>query len=130
VGQPLTIGGVPHEIVGVMPRDFRFYDDEVVLWRPAAFTAEERSDASRHSNNWTHVGRLSPGATLAVVQSQLDALNAANLERFPALRNVLVEAGFRSAAQPVVGARRRGALHCCGAAWRACCSSASSTWPR
>jgi len=102
VGQRLTIGGVPYEIVGVMPRDFRFYDDEVVLWLPAAFTAEERSDASRHSNNWTHVGRLAPGATLAVVQAQLDALNAANLERFPALRKVLVEAGFHSVAQPVV----------------------------
>ena len=102
VWQPLTIGGVPHEIVGIMPRDFRFYDDEVVLWLPAAFTAEERSDASRHSNNWTYVGRLAPGATLAVVQSQVDALNAANLERFPALKNVLVEAGFRSVAQPVV----------------------------
>lgn len=102
VGQTLTIGGVPHEIVGVMPRDFRFYDDEVVLWLPAAFTADERSDASRHSNNWTHVGRLAPGASLAVAQAQIDALNAANLERFPALRNVLVEAGFRSVGTPVV----------------------------
>ncbi|MBL8136818.1 MAG: ABC transporter permease [Acidobacteria bacterium] len=102
VGQALTIGGVPHEIVGIMPRDFRFYDDEVVLWLPAAFTADERSDASRHSNNWTHVGRLAPGTTLAVAQAQIDALNAANLERFPALRNVLVEAGFRSVATPLV----------------------------
>lgn len=102
VGQSLAIGGVPHEIVGIMPRGFRFYDDEVMLWLPAAFSADERSDASRHSNNWTHVGRLAPGATLAVVQAQIDALNAANLERFPALRNVLVEAGFRSVATPVV----------------------------
>ncbi len=102
VGQSLTIGGVPHEIVGVMPRDFRFFDDEVVLWLPAAFTAEERSDASRHSNNWTHVGRLASGATVAQVQAQLDALNAANLERFPALKQVLIEAGFRSLAVPLV----------------------------
>ena len=102
VGQSLTIGGVPHEIVGIMPRDFRFFDDEVVLWLPAAFTAEERSDASRHSNNWTQVGRLASGATVAQVQAQLDALNAANLERFPALKQVLVEAGFRSVAAPLV----------------------------
>jgi predicted permease len=102
IGQSLTIGGVPHEIVGIMPRNFRFYDDEVALWLPAAFSADERSDASRHNNSWTHVGRLAPGATLAVAQSQIDALNAANLERFPALRNVLVEAGFRSVVTPVV----------------------------
>ena len=102
VGQVLTIGGVPYDIVGVMPPGFRFYDDEVVLWLPAAFSAEERSDASRHSNNWTHVGRLAPGATLAQAQAQVDALNAANLERFPALKRVLVEAGFRSLCTPVI----------------------------
>lgn len=102
VGQSLAIGGVPHEIVGIMPRDFRFYDDEVVLWLPAAFTAEERSDDSRHSNNWIHAGRLAAGATVAQAQAQLHALNAANLERFPALKQVLVEAGFRSVATPLV----------------------------
>ena len=102
VGRSLLVGGVPHEIVGVMPRDFRFHDDEVTLWLPAVFTLEERADDSRHSNNWTHVGRLAPGATLAQVQQQVDALNAANLERFPALKSVLIEAGFRSEARPVV----------------------------
>ena len=101
VGQALTIGSVPHEVVGVMPRDFRFYDDEVVLWLPAAFTAAERADDSRHSNNWIHAGRLAGGASVAQVQAQLDALNAANLERFPALKQVLIEAGFRSVAVPV-----------------------------
>jgi len=102
VGQSLTIGAVPHAIVGVMPRGFRFYDDEVLLWLPAAFSAEERSDESRHSNNWTHVGRLAPGATVQQVQTQVDALNRANLDRFPALRQVLIEAGFRSVSTPLV----------------------------
>ena len=102
VGRSLLVGGVPHQIVGVMPRDFRFHDDEVTLWLPAAFALEERADAARHSNNWTHVGRLAPGATLADVQQQVDRLNAANLERFPALKAVLIEAGFRSEARPVV----------------------------
>lgn len=102
VGRSLLVGGVPHQIVGVMPRSYRFYDDEVTLWLPAAFSAEEKADDARHSNNWTHVGRLAPAATLGQVQQQVDALNAANLERFPALRQVLVEAGFRSEARPVV----------------------------
>ena len=31
---------------------------------PGAFTAQEKSDESRHSNNWTMIGRLKPGATL------------------------------------------------------------------
>lgn len=102
VGQRLAIGGVPHEIVGVMPRGFRFFDDEVVLWLPAAFTADERADDSRHSNNWTHIGRLASGASVEQVQAQVDALNRTNLDRFPALRQVLIEAGFRSVCAPLV----------------------------
>jgi predicted permease len=102
VGRSLLVGGVPYEIVGVMPRAFRFYDDEVVVWLPAAFTPEETADSARHSNNWIHVGRLAPGATVGQVQTQIDALNAANLERFPDLRQVLIQAGFRSVAAPVI----------------------------
>jgi putative ABC transport system permease protein len=102
IGQTVPIGGVPHEIVGVMPPGFPFYDDQVALWLPAAFTAQEKSDESRHNNSWTHVGRLAPGAAVAQAQAQLDALNAANLERFPALKQVLIEAGFRSTATPLV----------------------------
>lgn len=96
LGRSLVVGGVPHAIVGVMPPGFRFYDDQVVLWLPAAFSEEERSDDARHSNNWTHVGRLAATATLSQAQAQVDALNAANLDRFPALRQPLLDAGFRS----------------------------------
>ncbi len=101
IGRTLTIGSVPHEIVGVMPAGFRFYDDEVVLWLPTAFTVEDRADAARHSNNWTHVGRLAPGATIEQVRTQVDALNAANLERFPAMRQALVDAGFHTRVEGV-----------------------------
>src|SRR5690606_35268879 len=51
---------------------------------------------SRHNNNWYNVGRLERGATLAQVQAQVDALNAANLERFPNLRELLIDAGFHT----------------------------------
>ncbi|MEZ5420784.1 MAG: ABC transporter permease [Vicinamibacterales bacterium] len=101
VGRSIVVGGVPYEIVGVMPARFRFYDDEVALWVPAAFSPDERSDAGRHSNNWTHVGRLAPGATIEQAQAQVDALNAANLERFPAMRQALIDAGFHTRVQRV-----------------------------
>ncbi|MFN8058234.1 MAG: ABC transporter permease [Vicinamibacterales bacterium] len=96
IGQPLRLNGVPHEIVGVMPKGFTFIDPEVRLWIPAAFTAAERDDERRHANSYTHIGRLAPGATIAQAQSQVDAINAANLERFPALRTILTNAGFRT----------------------------------
>ena len=73
-----------------------FLNPEIQLFRPAAFTARDKSDESRHSNNWQQFGRLKPGATLEQAQSQLDAINAANLERFPQWREILKNARFGS----------------------------------
>jgi predicted permease len=101
VGQQLRINGVSHEIVGVLPEGFHFLDPDVKLWIPAAFSAREKSDDSRHSNNWSMVGRLRRGATAVQAQQQLDALNARNMERFPQFREILTNAGFRSLATPL-----------------------------
>jgi predicted permease len=101
VGQQLRINGVNHAILGVMPQSFYFMDPDVRLWTPAAFTAEERSDDSRHSNNWTMVGRLKVGTSVAVAQQQIDALNARNLERFPSFKQILINAGFHSVVVPL-----------------------------
>ncbi len=96
IGQDLRLSGEPYKIVGVLPADFVFLNPEIQLFRPAAFTAREKSDDSRHSNNWQQFGRLKPGATLEQAQSQLDAINAANFERFPAWREILKNARFGS----------------------------------
>ena len=86
---------------------FRFVDPEVQLWTPVAFTPAQRSDAQRHSNNWQQIGRLKPGRTFEQAQAQIDAINAANLERFPQLKEVLINAGFRTVTQLVSGGSRR-----------------------
>jgi predicted permease len=94
VGQNLRINGTPFAVVGVMPQGWRFIDPEVQLWTPAAFSAEQRSDAQRHSNNWQEIGRLASGATMQQAQAQIDAINAQNLQRFPETREILINAGF------------------------------------
>ena len=40
--------------------------------------------------------RLKPGATVQQAQQQVDALNAANLERFPQYKELLINAGFHT----------------------------------
>jgi predicted permease len=101
VGRELRVNGVPYLIVGVMPRTFYFADPDVRLWTPLAFTPEEKSDDARHSNNWTMIARLKPGATVAQAQQQIDALNARNLERFPAFKQILINAGFHTIVAPL-----------------------------
>ncbi|HXY24541.1 MAG TPA: ABC transporter permease [Candidatus Acidoferrum sp.] len=99
LGRSLRISGRPFTIVGVMPPDFNFIDPGVRLWTPVAFSAEEKT--VHHSNNWYHIGRLKPGATLHQAQAQVDALNHANLERFPELKEILINAGFHTTVKPL-----------------------------
>ena len=101
IGSDIRLNGQPYTVVGVLPRGFSFLDPEVKLWTPVAFTAEEKSDDSRHSNNWSYVARLKAGATVAQARQQIDALNARNLERFPQLKQILINAGFHTAVVPL-----------------------------
>lgn len=101
IGRELRVNGEAYTIVGVLPAGFEFLNPEVRLWIPAAFSAEEKSDDARHSNNWSMVGRLRAGATAAQAQQQLDALNARNMERFPHFKEILTNAGFHSVAVPL-----------------------------
>ncbi|PYR62910.1 MAG: hypothetical protein DMF91_05110 [Acidobacteria bacterium] len=101
VGRDLRLDGQPYTVVGVMPQSFFFLNPRIMLWRPLAFTLRQKSDEARHSNNWQHIGRLKPGATLERAQAQLDALNAANLVRFPQWKDLLINAGFQTRASRV-----------------------------
>ena len=94
IGRDLRLGGTPYTIVGIMPRDFVFVNRQVRLLVPLAFTADEKSHY--HNNEWAHVGRLKPGATIAQVQSQINALNAANLQRMPEWKDIVINAGFHT----------------------------------
>jgi predicted permease len=96
IGKDIRIDGQPYTVVGVMPQGFYFLNPEVLLWTPLAFTPDQKSDASRHNNSWQNIGRLKPGATIEQAQQQVDALNAANLERFPQYKELLVNAGFHT----------------------------------
>src|SRR5690348_14200831 len=99
LGRSLRISGRPFTIVGVMPRNFDFIEPEVRLWMPLAFSAEEKT--VHHNNNWYHIGRLKPGATLGQAKAQVNALNNENLERFPEFKELLINAGFHTTAKPL-----------------------------
>ncbi|MGC1417871.1 MAG: ABC transporter permease, partial [Candidatus Acidiferrum sp.] len=99
IGRELRISGQPFTIVGVMPEGFDFIDPDARLWMPLAFTPEEKTQ--HHSNNWEYIGRLKPGATIAQAQAQVDALNNRNFERFPAFKQILINAGFHTVVSPL-----------------------------
>lgn len=77
-----------------MPRGFQFITPDVRFWTPLVFTDLQKSDDSRHQNGWTNIGRLKLGATIQQAQQQVNAINAANLERFPQFKPLLINSGF------------------------------------
>ena len=100
LGQTLRLGwtGEPYTIVGVMPREFSFFDrfDDghtgtsepgVQFWLPLALTPEQKAVNGRSRYGYFHIGRLKPDATVPQLQAQLDALRARNAERFPQFRS-------------------------------------------
>ena len=96
VGKDIRIDGQPFTVIGVMPQGFYFLNPNVMLWRPLAFTPQQKSDEQRHNNNFQNIARLKPGARSEVARQQIDALNARNLEKFPALKPLLINAGFHT----------------------------------
>ncbi len=99
LGRTLRIGAEPYTIVGVMPPGFVFVEPEVRLWTPLALDAHQKTQ--HHNNSWVNIGRLRPGATIAQAQAQVDALNKANLDRFPEFKQILIDAGFHSRVEPL-----------------------------
>jgi len=73
VGRTVDVDGVRHEIVGVMPPDFRLPTANVALWTPA------RIDPANQGVYWWRwrlqlVGRLAPGVTPAQAEAETRAL--------------------------------------------------------
>ena len=104
LGREIRVNGVSRKIVGVLPPDFRFLSSEARLFLPLTSRLQERSPKQRHSGGGgTHmIARLKPGATIAEVQSQIDAQNAA-VEKDNSEAKMMAEAGFRSLVVPLHG---------------------------
>ena len=119
IGRTLRLGwtGQSYTIIGVMPRGFWFFDQgydghagssgrDVQFWIPLAFTPAQKSDSARTRYGYYHIGRLRPDATVDQVQAQVNALNEANVKRFPQFE--FAELGMYTAVTPLQHALTRG----------------------
>lgn len=85
IGRDVRLNGTSHRIIGVMPASFVFPNHTTQIWLPYAFTPAQKSDEERGNEFSESVGRLAPGATIAQLDSQLDAIIMRNAERFAGL---------------------------------------------
>jgi predicted permease len=80
VGRRLVVDGEPHEVIGVMPRSFRFLDVKADLFLPMRF---DRSQVRLGNFSYQSVARLKPGRTLAEANADVARMLPLALERFP-----------------------------------------------
>lgn len=76
VGRTFLNDGLATTVIGVLPKDFRFLSSDAEFYRPSSHDLPQRTPQARHNNNYEMIARLAPGATIASLQSEVDALNA------------------------------------------------------
>ncbi len=97
VGRRIAIDGVRREVVGVMPAQFDFPDDETALWLPIGIDPARMATAAF---DFRGVARLLPGVTVESAEADLQALLPRVSEAFPGR---LTAAGIRATRmRPVV----------------------------
>ena len=99
VGRTLRMDGIPFEVVGILPEQFRMPGHPTVrLVVPLSFTSEERSLENWHNNRYEMLGRLTLGASIEQASAQVAAANDAitNEVPLPNIRQVLEDVGFRT----------------------------------
>ena len=82
LGQRLMLGGEPHEVIGVMPREFRSAPEADVL-SPLRLSA----DPTDRVNTYFVLGRMKPGVTLEQANAESRAVYQQFRGDYPALRD-------------------------------------------
>jgi putative ABC transport system permease protein len=75
IGQTIELNGEKFEVVGVMPKTFRFlHDTPVDVILPLVLGPQELSDTQRSVRNLNTLGRMKPGFALKQAQAEMDTI--------------------------------------------------------
>lgn len=85
IGHTVIVSGIPFQVIGVMPQDFRFPLEETQLWAPASALPDWKTHrATRHGGFFHVVGRLHRGVTWAQARADMDAISRRLAAEYPA----------------------------------------------
>ena len=79
IGRAVTVNGRPHTVVGVMPPNFSFPENQKV-WIPLAPIAEKNPRTSRYLFAF---GRMKPGVDLARARADMASMAATTAAQYP-----------------------------------------------
>lgn len=82
VGRKISLNGIPHDVVGVLPATFEFPDSDLELWTVLAL--EGGKQPPTRTNHFLNVyGRMKPGITLQQARADMDRVGAALSAQYP-----------------------------------------------
>jgi hypothetical protein len=80
-GRMVTMGGLPYQIIGVMPAEFDFPTRRTGVWTPIEIDPSWPANRARRDQALVNaVARLRPGTTVAAAQTERMALGARSWE--------------------------------------------------
>ena len=74
LGRTLTVNGISHTVIGVLPKNFQFAFRTADLWLP--YQPSEQQLSRRYMHGTQLIGRLQPGITSAQAQAEISAIAA------------------------------------------------------
>jgi predicted permease len=102
VGRTLQVDGRPREIIGVLPADLDFLDQEPAIFLPMRI---DRAETRFGNFSYQGIGRLRPGVTIEQLDAEMARMIPLALERFPLPEGLsagmVEEMGFAPAARPL-----------------------------
>jgi predicted permease len=81
LGRKMVLDGMPYVVIGIMPPQFRFPNQEVELWVPFQFPEDAYAD--RNNNYLEGVGRLRPGVSLQQARAEMDVVAGQLRRQYP-----------------------------------------------
>ena len=84
VGRTITLNGIPHQVVGVLPPDVAFPHGESQLFLPLILQVPNEQP-SRVSHNYSVYARLKPNVTMAQALAEMDRLGKHLEQQYPQL---------------------------------------------
>ena len=86
VGRSISLNGIPHEVVGIMPEDWTFPSTTSELWLPFPANTVERG----RGGFWMSViGRLKPDVTIDQARAELNTIAERLAKEYPATNEEL-----------------------------------------
>ncbi|MCY1022684.1 ABC transporter permease [Pyxidicoccus sp. MSG2] len=83
LGRSLTLDGVPHTVVGIMPPSFTFPGEQMDVWVPLSNIPESGIPRTRFNRFLNVVVRLKPGVTLETASAELGGITRQLAEAYP-----------------------------------------------